>query len=65
MFIHENVLGDLELKTTNENGKRCYVTPDGEKYPSVTTVDRKKKPIKFLLKHLAAAPKFTNSVKII
>ena len=38
MFIHENVLGDLELKTTNENGKRCYVTPDGEKYPSVTTV---------------------------
>ena len=38
MFIHENVLGDLELSTTNENGKRCYVTPDGEKYPSVTTV---------------------------
>ena len=38
MFIHENVLGDLDLKTTNENGKRCYVTPDGEKYPSVTTV---------------------------
>jgi len=38
MFIHENVLGDLELNTTNENGKRCYVTPDGEKYPSVTTV---------------------------
>ena len=38
MFIHENVLGDLELKTINENGKRCYVTPDGEKYPSVTTV---------------------------
>ena len=38
MFIHENVLGELELKTINENGKRCYVTPDGEKYPSVTTV---------------------------
>ena len=38
MFIHENVLGDLELKTINENGKRYYVTPTGEKYPSVTTV---------------------------
>ena len=38
MFIHENVLEDLELKTINENGKRYYVTPTGEKYPSVTTV---------------------------
>ena len=38
MFIHENVFGDLELKTINENGKRYYVTPTGEKYPSVTTV---------------------------
>ena len=38
IFEHNNVLGDLELSTTNENGKRCYVTPDGEKYPSVTTV---------------------------
>ena len=37
-FIHENILGDIELNTINENGKRLYVTPDGEKYPSVTTV---------------------------
>ena len=37
-FLHENVLGDIELDTVNENGKRCYVTPTGEKYPSVTTV---------------------------
>ena len=37
-FLHENVLGDIELNTINENGKRLYVTPDGEKYPSVTTV---------------------------
>ena len=38
MFIHENVLEDLDLNTINENGKRYYVTPTGEKYPSVTTV---------------------------
>tara|TARA_B100001939_G_scaffold314105_1_gene298292 strand:+ start:541 stop:1197 length:657 start_codon:yes stop_codon:yes gene_type:complete len=37
-FLHENILGDIELNTINENGKRLYVTPDGEKYPSVTTV---------------------------
>ena len=37
-FLHEDVLGDIELNTINENGKRLYVTPDGEKYPSVTTV---------------------------
>tara|TARA_B100001778_G_scaffold305505_1_gene284190 strand:- start:204 stop:851 length:648 start_codon:yes stop_codon:yes gene_type:complete len=37
-FLHEDVLGDIELSTINENGKRLYVTPDGEKYPSVTTV---------------------------
>ena len=37
-FIHENPLGDIELNTVTENGKRCYVTPTGEKYPSVTTV---------------------------
>lgn len=37
-FIHENVLGDIELDTITENGKRCYVTPTGEKYPSVTTI---------------------------
>ena len=37
-FLHENILGDIELNTINENGKRLYVTPEGEKYPSVTTV---------------------------
>ena len=37
-FLHENVLGDIELDTVNVDGKRLYVTPDGEKYPSVTTV---------------------------
>tara|TARA_S200000501_G_C20794394_1_gene731084 strand:+ start:695 stop:1351 length:657 start_codon:yes stop_codon:yes gene_type:complete len=37
-FLHENILGDIELNTINENGKRLYVTPDGDKYPSVTTV---------------------------
>ena len=40
MFEHYN--GDLEfqdLKTIqNEDGKRWYVTPGGNKYPSVTTV---------------------------
>ena len=38
MFIHENFLGDIELSTTNINGKRCYITPDGQNYPSITTV---------------------------
>jgi len=37
-FLHENILDDIELSTTNENGKRCYITPDGQKYPSITTV---------------------------
>ena len=46
-FIHENILGDIELDTINKNGKRLYVTPDGESYPSVTTVlsDSKKQGI--------------------
>ena len=37
-FKHENLLGDIELDTINHNGKRLYVTPTGENYPSVTTV---------------------------
>jgi len=50
-FIHENPLGDIELNTVTENGKRCYVTPTGEKYPSVTTVlsNYKKDGIVYLL----------------
>tara|TARA_Y100000996_G_scaffold348580_1_gene287185 strand:- start:1440 stop:2120 length:681 start_codon:yes stop_codon:yes gene_type:complete len=27
-----------ELKTTNVNGSRFYVTPEGNKYPSITTI---------------------------
>ena len=38
MFNHENTLGDIELETSTVDGKRCYVTPTGEKYPSITTV---------------------------
>ena len=38
MFNHENTLGDIELETSTVDGKRCYVTPTGEKYPSVTTI---------------------------
>ena len=38
-FVHEPVdLGYKDLKTVNENGKRFYQTPDGQKHPSVTTV---------------------------
>ena len=38
-FIHEPVeLGYDNLKTENVNGKRMYVTPAGQKFPSVTTV---------------------------
>jgi len=38
-FIHEPVdLGYKDLETVNENGKRFYQTPDGQKHPSVTTV---------------------------
>jgi hypothetical protein len=37
-FIHESVLEDIELESINVNGKRFYLTPDGKKYPSITTV---------------------------
>jgi len=37
MFNHVNI--DIpEIKTLNIDGKRYYVTPDGDKYPSITTV---------------------------
>ena len=79
-FIHENILGDIELNTINENGKRLYVTPDGQRYPSVTTVLSnynkkgiiewrkrvgKKKRIKFPHKHLEEEQRFINFVKTI
>jgi genome maintenance exonuclease 1 len=37
-FLHENLLEDIELETIDLNGKRMYITPDGEKYPSITTI---------------------------
>lgn len=37
MFIHESLDWD-DLSSTQENGKRFYVTPSGKKYPSMTTV---------------------------
>jgi len=38
-FIHEPVdLGYEDLVTKNVDGKRLYVTPEGKKFPSVTTV---------------------------
>lgn len=38
MFKHTNVPSFDELSTVTKRGKRWYVTPSGEKYPSVTTV---------------------------
>ena len=38
MFPHKEDLDFKELATENINGKRHYVTPDGLKFPSVTSV---------------------------
>jgi len=39
MFNHVDVdLPINKLSRVNENGKRWYLTPDGNKYPSITTV---------------------------
>ena len=39
MFIHEPIdIGYTDLNVTTMPGHRLYETPDGEKYPSVTTV---------------------------
>lgn len=38
IFTHTNPYEITKLKRTTENGKRYYVTPEGKKYPSVTTV---------------------------
>jgi len=38
MFPHKEDLNFKELATENINGKRHYVTPDGLKFPSVTSV---------------------------
>ena len=37
-FIHLEEKKLVELETINENNQRLYVTPEGKKYPSVTTV---------------------------
>ena len=38
MFNHLKGYESVTLPTENINGKRYYVTPDGNEYPSVTTV---------------------------
>ena len=38
MFNHVNTIDTPELQTLNENNSRFYITPTGEKYPSVTTL---------------------------
>jgi len=37
-FNHVGQPFDFELKTENVDGKRHYVTPDGNKYISITTL---------------------------
>jgi hypothetical protein len=37
-FTHTTPYKISKLKSTNEDGKRYYLTPSGNKYPSVTTV---------------------------
>ena len=37
-FTHNNPYEIAKLKSVTQNGKRYYVTPEGNKYPSVTTV---------------------------
>ena len=38
IFTHTNPYEITKLKRVTENGKRYYLTPEGKKYPSVTTV---------------------------
>lgn len=38
MFVHTPSLPLLQMKVEERNGKRFYVTPEGNKYPSVTTI---------------------------
>ena len=38
MFTIENIFNDHKLERVVVDGKRHYVTPEGNKYPSVTTV---------------------------
>ena len=38
MFTHRNDLTPIEMTAEMVEGKRVYLTPEGKKYPSVTTV---------------------------
>lgn len=38
MFTHLDVIAPVELKTIESPRGRLYITPDGNKYPSITTV---------------------------
>jgi len=38
LFEHEKIFDAIELETENIDGTRYYVTPDGEKYRSVTSI---------------------------
>jgi len=37
-FVHHSSINLPKIKQTNINGKRHYITPDGNTYPSVTTI---------------------------
>ena len=38
-FIHRNDIGDFEIpERVEKDGKRYYVTPDGNSYPSITSI---------------------------
>lgn len=38
MFVHLNVIEPKDIKTIQIANKRFYITPEGNKYPSITTV---------------------------
>lgn len=38
MFTHLNAIEPVELKTIESSKGRTYITPEGNKYPSITTV---------------------------
>ena len=38
MFTHRNDITPIEMTAEMVEGKRLYFTPEGNKYPSVTTV---------------------------
>ena len=38
-FVHRNDIGDFEIpERVEKDGKRYYVTPDGNSYPSITSI---------------------------